>query len=241
MQADLSPAYILHTRPYRDSSVLVDLLSLEHGLQRAVWRGARSQRKGLKPQLFVPLLITLGGRGELRNLNQVEVAGSFTLLQGQALFSGLYLNELLVRLLRPGDPQTLIFAAYQQALEALAADTAVEPVLRQFEWQLLDVMGYGFSLTEDAHGQPLEPHLGYAWYADQGLLPLAAGAFPHAPAGLPGSALLAMARADWDAPLALRTAKQLMRQALAVHLGDRPLVSRQLFVPLATGSEGDKS
>lgn len=237
MQADLSPAYILHSRPYRDSSALVDLLTLDHGLQRAVWRGARGSRKALKPQPFVPLLVELGGRGELRNLNKAEVAGSFAAIQGQALFSGLYLNELLVRLLRPGDPQTLIFAAYQQALEALAGPGQVEPILRQFEWQLLDVMGYGFSLSEDAYGQTLEPDLGYAWHADQGLVPL-----PNdAPGGLPGSALLAMASADWGAPMALRTAKQLMRQALAVHLGDRPLVSRQLFVPPVTGSGGDKS
>lgn len=238
MQAVLSPSYVLHSRPYRDSSALVDLLSLHHGVQRVVWRGARGQRKGLSPQAFVPLLVGLAGRGELKTLTQAEVAGAYRPLQGQALFSGLYLNELLIRLIPPGEPNALIFAAYQHALEQLAGPAAVEPVLRQFEWQLLEVMGYGFSLTEDALGQPVIAEQQYAWHAEQGLLPIAHPA--SARSGLSGAGLLAMALADWTEPQALRTAKLLMRQALAVHLGDRPLVSRQLFSTPATASKGDK-
>lgn len=238
MQAALSPAYVLHSRPYRDSSALVDLLSLQHGLQRVVWRGARGQRKGLMPQAFMPLLVGLIGRGELKTLAQAETAGSYRLLQGQALFSGLYLNELLIRLIAPGDPNALIFAAYQQALEQLAGPAMVEPVLRQFEWQLLAVMGYGFSLTEDAQGRPVMADQYYLWHAEHGLLP--SQPLPSAASGLPGAGLLAMAAADWTAPQALRTAKRLMRQALAVHLGDRPLVSRQLFANPGTNSKGDR-
>lgn len=238
MSSALSPAYVLHSRPYRDSSALVDLLSLQHGVQRVVWRGARGQRKGLAPQAFMPLLVGLAGRGELKTLAQAEAAGSYRLLQGQALFSGLYLNELVIRLLPPGDPNALIFAAYQHALEQLAGPALVEPVLRRFEWQLLEVMGYGFSLTADAQGRPVVADQYYVWHAEQGLLP--APATGSGPTGLPGAGLLAMAVADWTAPLTLRTAKVLMRQALAVHLGDRPLVSRQLFSNSAAGSKGDR-
>ncbi len=211
MPTALSPAYVLHSRPYRDSSALVDLLTLHHGLQRVVWRGARGQRRKLSPQPFVPLLVGLLGRSELKTLTQAEVAGQFTLLQGEKLFSGMYLNELLVRLLSSADPQPLLFAAYQQVLEQLANDAPVEPTLRRFEWQLLEVLGYGFSLSEDLSG-----------------------------AGLPGHALLAMAADDWTATITLRAAKQLMRQALAVHLGDRPLVSRQLFARQTPSHKGDE-
>ena len=226
MSEPLQPAYVLHSRPYRDTSALVDLLSLRDGLQRVVWRGARGKGRGTRPQPFVPLLVSWYGRGELKTLQQAEVAGSHARLQGDALFSGLYLNELLVRLLSPGDAQTLLFAAYQQALEQLAAPfDSVEPVLRSFEWQLLQLLGYGFSLTEDAWQQPLLAHGSHAWSADQGLYSVPAGNN----GALPGAGLLAMASADWQQPDALPTAKRLMRQALAVHLGGKPLVSRQLF------------
>lgn len=221
----LSPAYVLHSRPYRDTSALVDLLTLHEGVQRVVWRGARGSRKGSGPQLFVPLMVALAGRSELKTLASAETAGNYVLLQGDHLFSGLYLNELLVRLLRPADPQPLLFAAYQSALEALGASAGVEPVLRRFEWQLLDVLGYGFSLTVDALGQPIDPQARYVWQADQGLsrIEMPPGA------GFPGSALLNIAADDWNDPATLRAAKLLMRQALSVHLGDKPLMSRQLF------------
>ncbi|GAA6131993.1 DNA repair protein RecO [Halopseudomonas sabulinigri] len=224
MSLDLQPAYVLHSRPYRDSSALVDLLTLREGMQRVVWRGARRGR-GVKPQPFTPLLLNLYGRGELKTLQQAEVAGSHVRLQGEALFSGLYLNELLVRLLSTGDPQTLLFAAYQTALEQLASERAVEPVLREFEWQLLELLGYGFSLEVDAEGAPLQPQGLYHWDAEQGL----SRTEQSQPGLLPGSGLLAMASGDWQHAAALHTAKRLMRKALAVHLGDRPLVSRQLF------------
>ena len=229
MQPSLSPAYVLHSRPYRDSSALVDLLTLHHGLQRVVWRGARGQRRKLTPQPFMPLLVALTGRGELKTLTQAEIAGGFAQLHGEVLFSGMYLNELLIRLLSAGDSQPMLFAAYQGALEELAGSNRVEPILRRFEWQLLAILGYGFSLTEDASGRPVNAQQRYFWHAAEGLQavhdPLVAGA------GLPGQALLAMAADDWTDVTTLRAAKQLMRQALGVHLGDRPLVSRQLFAP----------
>ena len=227
MSASLSPAYVLHSRAYRDTSALGDLLTLDHGLQRVVWRGARGQRRKLAPQLFVPMLVGMTGRSELKTLTQAEIAGRFSLLQGDTLYSGLYLNELLVRLLTSADPQPLLFAAYQQALEQLAEGAPLEPVLRRFEWQLLDSLGYGFSLENDANGHPLIAQQRYIWHATDGLQPITDPL--QADAGLPGTALLAMAADDWSAAITLRAAKQLMRQALAAQLGDRPLVSRTLF------------
>src|SRR5690606_10201756 len=148
-----------------------DLLTLHHGLQRVVWRGARGQRRKVSPQPFMPLLVGLGGRSELKTLTQAEIAGRFSLLQGETLFSGLYLNELLVRLLVGGEPQPILFAAYQQSLEQLTAGDPVEPILRRFEWQLLALLGDGRRLTEDAHWRPLDRDRDYAWYAGEGLRP----------------------------------------------------------------------
>ncbi|SDT93549.1 DNA repair protein RecO [Halopseudomonas salegens] len=221
----LIPAYVLHSRPYRDSSALVDLLTLQQGRQRVVWRGARGGRKGsLTPQPFQPLLLSLTGRGELKTLQQAERAGSLPGLQGNALFSGLYLNELLARLLLTDEPQPLIFAGYQSAIQGLAEQQSLEPLLRRFEWLLLNELGYGFSLQQDANGQPLQAEYHYQWQAEHGLLPVQGGQ-----PGIPGATLLAMAADDWSAADTLRWGKRLMRQALAVHLGDKPLHSRQLF------------
>src|SRR5690606_24505822 len=143
MTPSLSPAYVLHSRPYRDSSALVDLLTLHHGLQRVVWRGARGQRRKVSPQPFMPLLVGLGGRSELKTLPVRDVAGRFCLPQSETLFSGLSLKQLLVRLLVGGEPRPILFAAYQHSLGQLAAGEPVEPILRRFEWQLLELFGYG--------------------------------------------------------------------------------------------------
>ena len=232
MREHMQPAYVLHSRPYRDTSALVDLLSLQGGLQRVVWRGARGSGRGVRPQPFVPLLVSWHGRGDLKTLQQAEVAGAHARLQGQALFSGMYLNELLVRLLSPGDAQTLLFAGYQSALERLASSpSSVEPILREFEWRLLELLGYGFSLTEDADQQPVLADTLYRWSPDLGLYPVV----DTTSSGLSGRGLLAMAALDWASVDALPVAKRLMRQVLAVHLGDRPLVSRQLFAAGRTG------
>lgn len=228
MQPELRPAWVLHVRPWRDSSALVDLFCLDQGVQRAVWRGARG-RRGAQPQPFVPLLVTLGGRGELATVHQAEVSGKAPRLQGNALFSGFYLNELLMRLMPQGEAQPLLFAAYQSVLQALADGQPLEPLLRQFEWQLLEALGYAFSLSHDNRGDALHADGCYIWQAGEGLQP-ATGQPSRRVFG--GAGLLAFAAADWQHPQALPTAKRLMRQVLAGLLGDKPLHSRQLFISL---------
>ncbi|EJL08964.1 MULTISPECIES: DNA repair protein RecO [Pseudomonas] len=217
------PAYVLHSRAYRESSALVDFLTPQ-GRLRAVLRGARG-KAGTLARPFVPLEVEFRGRGELKNVGRMESAGTSTWLNGEALFSGLYLNELLIRLLPAEDPHPAIFEHYAATLLALAEGRALEPLLRAFEWRLLDDLGYGFALDMDIHGAPIEAQGMYRLQVDAGLEQvqlLQPGLFN-------GTELLAMAQADWSAPGALAAAKRLMRQALAVHLGGRPLVSRELF------------
>lgn len=220
------PAFILHSRAYRESSALVDFLTPQ-GRLRAVLRGARG-KAGTLARPFVPVEVEFRGRGELKNVGRLEAAGIPRWLHGEALFSGLYLNELILRLLPAEDPHPVLFEHYAATLEALAAGRALEPLLRAFEWRLLDELGYGFALGEDLNGQPVVTNQLYRLLPDAGLEPvhlLQPGLFQ-------GAELLAMAEADWTAPGALAAAKRLMRQALAPHLGGRPLVSRELFMTL---------
>lgn len=220
------PAFVLHSRAYRESSALVDFLTPQ-GRLRAVLRGARG-KAGTLARPFVPVEVEFRGRGELKNVGRLEAAGIPRWLHGEALFSGLYLNELILRLLPAEDPHPVLFEHYAATLEALAAGRALEPLLRAFEWRLLDELGYGFALGEDLNGQPVVTNQLYRLLPDAGLEPvhlLQPGLFQ-------GAELLAMAEADWTAPGALAAAKRLMRQALAPHLGGRPLVSRELFMTL---------
>src|SRR5690606_14294657 len=145
---------------------------------------------------------------------------------GQALFGGLYLNELLIRLLPAEDAHPALFEHYLATLPALAAHRPLEPLLRAFEWRLLGELGYGFALETDIAGRPVEPRRLYRLLPDAGLEPVES----FQPGLFSGAELLAMAEADWQVPGALAAAKRLMRQALAPHLAGRPLVSRELFM-----------
>jgi DNA repair protein RecO (recombination protein O) len=217
-------AFVLHSRPYKETGALVDLFTPD-GRLRAVLRGARSRNGGLA-RPFTPLELELRGRGELKSVQRLESAGVPLLLTGQALYSGLYLNELLMRLLPVEDPHPALHQDYALSLAALAAGRPLEPILRAFEWRLLDELGYGFALDRDADGQALAPEALYRLVPDAGFQQV----FQLQPGLFNGRELLALSEADWDQPGALAAAKRLMRQALAPHLGDRPLVSRELFM-----------
>ena len=187
-------------------------------------RNARG-KAGTLARPFVPLEAEFRGRGELKNVARMEGAGIARWLVGEALFSGMYLNELLIRLLPTEDPHPAVFDHYAATLVALAEGRPLEPLLRSFEWRLLDDLGYGFALDTDVEGQPLDATGLYRLRVDAGLERV----WLLQPGLFQGVELLAMAEADWSVPGALAAAKRLMRQALAVHLGGRPLVSRELF------------
>lgn len=223
MQTD--QAFVLHVRPYKETSALLDLFTREQGRIRAVLRGYRS-KKGSAARPFNCLEVELRGQGELKSIARLESAGGFLLLQGQRLMCALYLNELSMRLLPLADPQPQVHEHYHLTLQALAAGHAVEPLLRSYEWRLLEQLGYGFSLEQDSQGRPLEPQGWYLLQPESGFLPVAA----IQPGAFLGADLQALAAVQWQQPGVVRTAKRLMRQALAPHLGNRPLMSRELFL-----------
>lgn len=214
----LEAVWVLHARPYRNSSLILEMLGQHRGRIGVVARGGR-RNPLLQP--FRPLLATLGGRGDLLTLTHVEARGAVLPLAGRALYCGLYLNELLMRLLHRHDPHPALLAPYEATLTTLASGVPEQDVLlRHFELTLLNELGYGFSLTETADGEPLHTGQRYRFDPEQGLLPAATG--------WPGDVLLAIADGNWH-DAARRTARDLLRAALAPHLGSRPLVSRELF------------
>ncbi|MFZ5757507.1 MAG: DNA repair protein RecO [Pseudomonadota bacterium] len=236
---DAVEAYVLHARAYRESSQLVDLLSVEHGRIGVLTRGNRGSKRGQPLQPFRRYRIALGGRGELRRAGTVEAIGAPCLLNGRALYAALYLNELLVRLLHRDLPVPDVVELYARALAQLAAGAALEPVLRCFEKQLLDELGYGHRYGETVEGEPVLAAALYTFEPERGVR--LAGAGLPAERCFSGVALQALEQDGFAAlaneetlALALRDAKRLMRAALAPHLGDRPLHSRALFRPART-------
>lgn len=225
------PAYVLHRRPFRETSLLVDLFTLNHGKVGTVARGANSVRSATKAQLqpFQPVLVDWTGRSDLKTLTQVENRPGVHLGHGKALYSGFYLNELLQKILSPFDPAPELFAAYIDALEQLsAAGSDVEPVLRGFEMQLADSLGYGFDWARAMDsGEPVQPDRRYCYDPQQGIL---AGSDDSVRlTGLSGRALLALADCDLQDTDARRTAKLVMRSLTDFLLQGKPLNSRALF------------
>ena len=232
MRVSLQPAYVLHRRPYRDSSLLLEVLTAEYGRISLVARGARRRSRGgtagalLQP--FIPLLLTFAGRSEMKNLSATEPAGQALPLRGERMYSGLYLNELLVRLLHRHDPHPQLFAAYGRALTELGCAQEMDEVLRRFEFMLLEELGYGFGLDIDSStGESVQAGHWYHFHPDRGLVARGPSTDPEQPA-FSGSDLLAMASGRFGGGTRL-AAKRLTRLVLSSHLGEAPLRSRDLF------------
>lgn len=239
MRVELQSGYVIHTRPFRDSSLLVDFFCPQYGSVRAVAKGVRGTNKTAKQkrsliQPFMPLLITWGGRGELKTLYHIEAQPQRYKLQAERLFSALYVNELLSRLLRSEEEQPEIFDLYEQVLAQLSSHQPIDIVLRCFELRLLDLLGYGLNLTHIADtGEPVCAETYYQFYPEVGLR-LASQPVPSANSFY-GADLLAIASGDYQVS-ARATAKRLCRQALGYYLGSKPLKSRELFIATKTES-----
>jgi len=227
----MQPAYVLHARDYRDTSLLVELLTPELGRFAAVARGARSQRRGSSQrallQPFQPLWIECAGAGELKSLRQVEMRDPAVPLRGPALFSGMYVNEILCRLLHRDDAHDHLFRDYEIVLQQPAQQTMIDIALRQFELRLLDELGYGFNLLEEAHsGAPITAEKNYRFDAGAGLVAVTSSSDRPL---LRGADILDFVTGQYS-PQSRQAMKLLCRMALQPHLGSKPLHSRELFV-----------
>jgi DNA repair protein RecO (recombination protein O) len=222
------PAYALHTRPYRETSSIIDLLTLQHGRLSVVARGSRTSGRGkTQPRQFGRLLVGCSGRSQLLTLTSCDTL-SHRWLTGDALYAGLYLNELLLRLLRDDDPHPRLFEGYEETLDRLATLVDAEPALRRFERLLLKECGYELTLTHAAEsGDPIVDSAAYRYVPDVGFYQVSESVDDRLV--FDGTTLVAIADDDFTSERARRAAKQIMRRALAPHLGDKPLRSRALY------------
>lgn len=242
-RVDCQPVYLLHSRPYRNTSVIIEAFSRDYGRVGLVARGARRARSRWAAVLmpFRRVLLSWQGRGELKTVSAAETDDAPCWLQGKALLSGLYGNELLLRLLHRDDPHPELLAHYEQLLLALrraqsaqqSGQDSLEPALRYFEKYLLQELGYGLLLEHEArNGVPVAADGRYVYYPDEG--PIRCQQTDASALIVRGSTLLALARDALQDSRDRHEAKQLMRLALRQHLGERPLHSRRLYQrPLA--------
>ena len=228
----LEPAYVLHYRPYRDTSLLIDFFTKKYGIVGGIARGVRNPKSPLKGLLqpFTPLLISFSWKRELALLTHAEGSKTRYPLLGKYLFSGLYLNELLMKLLQRQDAHPELYAHYQQALSALARQNNMEIPLRCFEKNLIAELGYGLNLTHDAlTHQNIVSNQFYQFVPQRGFVLDINPRLSNA-ARFSGKALLNLAQENFTDSSLLNEMKQLLRFVIADLLGNKLLKSRDLFL-----------
>ncbi|GLQ97581.1 DNA repair protein RecO [Dyella mobilis] len=219
MLIEQQPAFVLHSRPYRETSLLLECFTRDHGRLGVVARGVRSERgRMLRSQLepFQPLLLDLQLRGELATLRTAEPAGPAQRLSGDAGLAGLYVNELVVRLTERQDPHPSLYAAYARALERMAGQPPLAWQLRRFERDLLAALGYALQLEEDADlGEPLQAESLYVYRPEHGPVRCRVPE-PHA---VRGGDLLSLQRDAMPDAQGLHALRGMMRELIRFHLG----------------------
>jgi len=226
-------AYVLHKRAYQNTSVIVHLLTQSHGLVDVVAKGAAPKlgKSRFNLQFFQLLDIQCKGKGDLLSLYASEASGQAAVLEGKALFCGLYINELLKELLPKHDAVPDIFRLYhvvQNSLRVAENSTDLEILLRKFEVQLLNSLGYGIHFVEAVSGAQLEEKGCYCYQMEQGFIPMASEVLRRNNY-FTGSILHSISALDFSTAETRRQAKQLLRSVINHHLGGKPLKSRELF------------
>lgn len=237
-RVDNAEGLVLHSYPFRETSLIVETFTREHGRVALVARGARrprSQLRGLM-QAFTPLLLSFAGKNELRTLHKAEWQGGLPLPHGLGLLCGFYINELLLKLLARDDPHPPLFEQYLATLLALATpeltQTGYAIILRQFEQRLLAELGYAQPFTHEAEtGLAVIAEQAYHYVCERGACPVGSR---HALDGmvLRGKTLLDLAHGDYTDPVSLLQGKQLMRHIINHHLAGQPLHARELLKDL---------
>ncbi|MBK9160581.1 MAG: DNA repair protein RecO [Nitrosomonadales bacterium] len=224
------PAFVLHSYPFRETSLILDVFSRRHGRLAIIARGARRPKSSLRGVLmnFQPLLLSWFGKGEVRTLHGAEWQGGQPYLQGTALMCGFYLNELLINLLARDDPHEQLFDYYRATLHRLAHEADHAATLRCFEKHLMQELGYALALEREAGSdRPIRPEVCYRYAVERGAVP-DDGAADAGPVVL-GKTLLDMAADNYAAPVTAQQSKQLMRVLLNHHLGGKTLHTRELI------------
>ncbi|MCU7917406.1 MAG: DNA repair protein RecO [Candidatus Thiodiazotropha sp. (ex Epidulcina cf. delphinae)] len=229
---ELIPAFVIHRRDYRNTSLLLELFTPDHGRLPAIARGAKSGRssRAMLLQPFGPLLVSLSGRGEVKRVVGVEADGRPYRLVGEKIYSGFYLNELLMRLLERRDPYPSLYLLYHQQLARLASEEPADQCLRDFEIQLMKELGYGLLLDHTADtGEPVEPEQVYDYLIELGPV---RSVGEQTDVRIHGRTLICLDNRERLDEQGAFEAKRLMRRIISFYLGDKPLKSRELFQSL---------
>jgi DNA repair protein RecO (recombination protein O) len=230
-KVDGQPAFVLHSYPFRETSLIVEVFSRDFGRVALMARGARRPRSVLRGLLlaFQPLELAWAGKGEVQTLIKAEWQGGQPLLAGKALFCAYYLNELLMHLLPREDAQERLFSVYARTLRSFS-EGVQEADLRCFERAFLQELGYGLTLENDAKGAPIDVAGYYAYEIEMGPVKLLRPG--KSSLSVSGKTLIDLALDDFSDPRSLLEAKQLMRALIAHYTDGRGLETRRIFMEL---------
>ncbi|MGB4811337.1 MAG: DNA repair protein RecO [Methylophilaceae bacterium] len=231
LRQDNQAVYVLHTYPFKETSLVVELFSQQFGRVAVVAKGARRPRSAMRGMLqsFQLLSGTWSGKNELKTLHSLDWAHGLVHLQGDALMCGFYMNELLLRMLAREDAHEALFDHYQATLLTLCKRSDLATHLRRFELKLLQELGYAVPLMADEQGEVIAVDKHYRYEAEHGARDPQRN---QNGVQLLGKTLLAMANDDYSEATTQSQSKQLMRYLLAHYLGDKPLHTRQLLIDL---------
>ena len=255
-------AYVLHSYPYRETSLILQAWTEKHGRIGLVAKGAKRPKSPARSVLvpFQPLVVSWFGRGELRTLKIAEASAPATPLGGQSLMSAFYLNELLLKLTHRDDPHERLFAAYDEAISELrniskmvsgaisreiVSDTIsrIEPVLRRFELTMLQELGYAVELAREAGSHaPIAAERDYWYVVERGPVAAGEGEAPANAVKLRGLTLIDLERGRFEDAATVAQSKQLMRLLINHSLDGQELATRALVRDLMTlAGEGNQS
>ncbi|WP_373322136.1 DNA repair protein RecO [Paraburkholderia adhaesiva] len=230
------PAFVLHSYPYRETSLIIDVLSRDHGRVALVAKGAKRPHSALRGvlQTFQPLALAWTGKGEVRTLTGAEWVGGMLPLTGDALLCGFYVNELLVKFIAREDPHPELFRHYVVTLTRLAHDEPPVQVLRSFERVLLRETGYALALNRTVNRKTVVADGRYVFDPERGVRELSdqRDEWPAQWPVLSGQTLLDMEEDDYHRPQTVAQSKALMRFLLNTYLGGTPLATRQILIDL---------
>ena len=229
------PAFVLHSIPYKETSLILDVFTRDYGRVALIAKGAKRPHSSLRPvlQQFQPLQVHWTGKNELKTLTKSEWMGGIVPLVGDALLCGFYMNELIVKFLAREDAHEDLYDAYHSTIAKLSqASGAYEKILRPFEIYLLQETGFCAPLDYcQETGKQLDPDINYVYQPERGLRPATDFDPSHWPVLL-GKYLIQLVNQDFEDPQTIPLSKSLMRFLLSLHLQDQVLTTRQILIDL---------
>lgn len=230
MRVHKEPSFVIHTRPYSETSLFVELLSRQYGRLTVIAKGARRQKSKFRGVLLPFRLLSTGwaGKGEIPVLTLAEPAELWSEMRGRSILCGFYVNELVIKLLHRYDAHPGLFDDYAATMERLRHGGAHESILRLFEKRLLGELGYAMNLQHEADRQrQISPDRSYRYIPHLGAVP--EDNDPRGGVPISGAALRALHDEVLGDDRELKECKKLMRAMISHQLDNRPLYSRKLF------------